>query len=216
MSSEKHPAFSNVVIHIIGSSDMQNQLLSNFIREKTGSECMISQSIENVTHDLKKEMVILWDCRDQKEAELLNDIRQASLEKEKVLLFNVNKKAGFESDALQLGISGFIYKNESFSLIPKAIIAVLNKELWLSRSFMSNWIIANIKNISLSNPELKLTPKELEILKLISRGASNKEIADKLFISCNTVKTHVYNIFKKINVDSRLQAAIWAGKNLNL
>jgi DNA-binding CsgD family transcriptional regulator len=49
---------------------------------------------------------------------------------------------------------------------------------------------------------------------MISVGAKNEEIADKLFISPNTVKTHIYNIFKKIDVPNRLQAALWAAKHL--
>jgi len=59
-----------------------------------------------------------------------------------------------------------------------------------------------------------LTPREIEILSLVAIGAKNEEIAEKLFISSNTVKTHIYNIFKKIDVPNRLQAALWAAKNL--
>ena len=59
-----------------------------------------------------------------------------------------------------------------------------------------------------------LTHREIEILSLLAVGAKNEEIADKLYISTNTVKTHIYNIFKKINVTNRLQAALWAAKNL--
>ncbi len=66
----------------------------------------------------------------------------------------------------------------------------------------------------LRNEESLLTSREMEILTLISVGAKNEEIADKLFISPNTVKTHIYNIFKKIGVPNRLQAALWAAKNL--
>ena len=59
-----------------------------------------------------------------------------------------------------------------------------------------------------------LTPREIEILSLVAIGAKNEEIAEKLYISSNTVKTHIYNIFKKIDVPNRLQAALWAAKNL--
>ena len=59
-----------------------------------------------------------------------------------------------------------------------------------------------------------LTRRETEILALIAAGHTNEEMAEKLFISPHTVKTHVYNIFQKIAVPNRLQAALWAAKNL--
>ena len=59
-----------------------------------------------------------------------------------------------------------------------------------------------------------LTRREIEILSMLAVGATNEEIAEALFISPNTVKTHIYNIFKKIHVPNRLQAALWAAKNL--
>ncbi len=59
-----------------------------------------------------------------------------------------------------------------------------------------------------------LTPRQIEILALVAVGATNEQIADKLCISPQTVKSHLYNIFKKINVPNRVQAALWAAKNL--
>jgi len=58
-----------------------------------------------------------------------------------------------------------------------------------------------------------LTQRELEVLSLIGKGLSNKEIAESLFIGIKTVKTHVSNILAKIEVEDRTQAAIYANKH---
>ena len=67
---------------------------------------------------------------------------------------------------------------------------------------------------SLPKEQSVLTRRESEILAHLAVGATNQEISDKLCISPHTVKTHLYNIYKKINVPNRLQAALWAAKNL--
>jgi DNA-binding NarL/FixJ family response regulator len=72
----------------------------------------------------------------------------------------------------------------------------------------------HIEDSSVKNEKALLTSREIEILAMIATGSTNEVIGEKLFISLNTVKTHIYNIFKKINVPNRLQAALWAAKNL--
>ena len=59
-----------------------------------------------------------------------------------------------------------------------------------------------------------LTVREIEVIQMVAAGYSNSRIAEELFISPQTVKTHLYNIYKTIIVPSRLQAALWAVKNL--
>jgi LuxR family transcriptional regulator, positive regulator of biofilm formation len=202
-------------IRIIGPGHLQNQLLCSFLEEKTGARCVVWKSLDKVIKDGEKKEVILCDCKDKNLKLLLSEIQNVSLgADQKLLLFNVEKSASFESAAMHAGISGFIYEDESFDKLPKAIEVVLNGELWLSRSFMSRWIHSMKTNGHLPSSQNHLTPKEVEILNLIAAGASNKDISEKLFISCNTAKSHVYNIFKKINVSNRVQASLWARDNL--
>ncbi len=59
-----------------------------------------------------------------------------------------------------------------------------------------------------------LTVREQEIIRYLMTGASNTEIADSLFVSEHTIKSHLYNVFKKLNVKNRLQAVSWAKEYL--
>ena len=59
-----------------------------------------------------------------------------------------------------------------------------------------------------------MTEREQQVLSVIAKGATNQEISAHLKISQHTVKTHIYNIYQKINVPNRLQAALWASQNL--
>jgi DNA-binding CsgD family transcriptional regulator len=67
---------------------------------------------------------------------------------------------------------------------------------------------------SLADKVYSLTTRETEILQMVAAGYSNSKIADELSISPHTVKTHIYNAYKKIKAPGRLQAALWAIKNL--
>jgi DNA-binding NarL/FixJ family response regulator len=88
---------------------------------------------------------------------------------------------------------------------------------------MERWLLEGADRRSLPNREtaaLKprgadiLTRREAEILTMVAVGSTNDEIADELCISPKTVKAHLYNTFKKINVTSRLQATLWTAENL--
>jgi DNA-binding CsgD family transcriptional regulator len=73
--------------------------------------------------------------------------------------------------------------------------------------------IAANEKLTTNGQEVHLTPREQEIIRLIAKGFSNREIAGILKISMDTVKTHVRNIFSKLNVKDRTQAAVWAASN---
>ncbi len=103
----------------------------------------------------------------------------------------------------------------SMKLLPKGVRAIFNGELWVSREIMTKYVLEDSRReIKYKTGVTVLTQRETEILTMVAVGAKNDKIADKLCISPHTVKTHIYNIFKKINVPNRLQAALWAAKHL--
>jgi LuxR family transcriptional regulator of csgAB operon len=113
------------------------------------------------------------------------------------------------------GIRGFFYEHDSLDNFIKGIRAVMGGKLWLSREMMTKCIFDGTdKNKPLESIIDSVTERQIEILALISIGATNEEISEKLYISPNTVKNHLYNIFKKIGVPNRVQAALWAASNL--
>jgi DNA-binding NarL/FixJ family response regulator len=137
----------------------------------------------------------------------------------KVVLFNVEPDSDLQSLALQLGVRGLIYHNDSPEMALRAIQSVAGGELWAPRRALEQCImetsgVASLHGLSSVAKEL-LSQRETSVLSLITAGYGNKAIAQELFISENTVKTHINNIFRKIGVSSRFQAALWVAKKIN-
>jgi LuxR family transcriptional regulator of csgAB operon len=90
----------------------------------------------------------------------------------------------------------------------KAIGVVEKGEIWVSRSVASR-LISKLSEIPVSPNSNGLTPREWKVLGLLASGTRNKEIANRLSVSENTVKTHLYTIYRKLNVDCRLAATLY-------
>ena len=131
----------------------------------------------------------------------------------KLIVFNIDpKEENVMIRLLKTGVMGIINNDDNPSIFAKAIRAVYRGEMWVKRKTMLEIIRSSNKNKArIPRKELKglLTPRETEIITLIAEGHKNKTIADRLFISEHTVKFHVQNIFKKLNVKNRLEAALY-------
>jgi len=114
---------------------------------------------------------------------------------------------------INAGARGYFDLNDASSQLPEAVRAVHKGEIWLPRDKMSS-IMDRI--ISVVGRELKektldqLTPTEFQVLRLIGQGKSNDEIAELMFISKNTVRSHIKSIYAKLDTHSRLQLALYA------
>jgi LuxR family transcriptional regulator of csgAB operon len=225
LSEDKNVApLKDKLICIVGPRRLQNELIIFFLEKKGRATCKAGfdtlQAAALYTGSTNHPCLILWDCHGKDQDECLSALELFHEEirsQDYVALFNVHHDLGIEEAALGRGVRGFFYVQDTTEQLQKGLTAIFEGELWVSRGIMSKLVLNNKTYPLVSQKDASvLTRREIEILSLVAAGATNEEIANNLFISPNTVKTHIYNIFKKIHVPNRLQAALWAAKNLPL
>ena len=144
--------------------------------------------------------------------EVLQRIKDMKM-KIKVMVLTVHNEVEYLLKAVDIGVNGYLLKDSESAELKKAILAVVNGEDYIQPSLIP---VLNSKMLDRDSDSSKiesLTRRELEVLKMLSYGTYNKEIAEQLNISERTVKNHVSNIFKKIGVTDRTQAAVFAIRN---
>jgi DNA-binding NarL/FixJ family response regulator len=115
-------------------------------------------------------------------------------------------------EALRAGAVGYLLKDASAERLVEAIRAASRGESLLQPSVASKVVaeFARLAQRPAGTPPAGLSEREIEVLRLLARGASNKQIAASLFLAEGTVKNHVTNILSKLDVDDRTQAALRA------
>ena len=216
--------YSSANIFIISSLSLQSEVLLYVINKEIGANCKIfdrdlNDFSENAVYDNFSEdnkPLLLIDSESQSFEEILKSVSiNRNLANSLIAIFNLKVNTMVEKKALSRKIKGFFYKDDQFEIFLKGIRAMLDGEIWIPRKVLLQYVFDSLEEKqSIIEEKTALTPREIEILSLISMGTTNDEIADQMCISTNTVKTHLYNIFKKINVPNRLQAALWAAQNL--
>lgn len=131
----------------------------------------------------------------------------------KVIILTIHNEVDYLIKALDNGCDGYVLKDSDFDTLKKAIYSVYSGDTYIEPSLMPLLNASLAERDVLKEKVSDLTKRELEVLKMIASGAFNKEIALTLNISERTVKNHVSNIFKKIEVSDRTQAAVFAIKN---
>lgn len=131
----------------------------------------------------------------------------------KVLILTVHNELEYLMSAVDIGVDGYILKDSESSELKKAIRAVRDGENYIQPKLIPA-LNSQLINRDVDKDKIaSLTNRELEVLVQVANGMSNKEIATNLNISERTVKNHISNIFKKIDVSDRTQAAVFAIKN---
>lgn len=131
----------------------------------------------------------------------------------KVLVLTVHGEVEYLVKAVDIGADGYILKDSGSVELKQAITSIINNDSYIQPSLIPAFN-SRLINRDTDRDKLKLlTKREVEILAQVASGMFNKEIANNLGISERTVKNHISNIFKKIDVSDRTQAAVFAIRN---
>lgn len=199
---------------------------------------MVRQGLKQII-ELEKDLIVIAQANDGDEAiKMVNQhkpdvilmdinmpgkngiqaIRELKKEEEnlKIIVLTIHEDREYLFKTLQMGALGYVLKDAEPSMLVTAIRTVNRGESYIQPN-MTKELIKEFNRVTLherdKEVENNLTAREVEVLQLIAEGMINKEIAKHLYISEKTVKNHVSNIFKKINVSDRTQAAIYAFKH---
>ena len=166
-------------------------------------------------YELKPDLVLIDVISPKDEAlEAIRSIRRHNPDTKIVILAN-HRSDELLFAALRAGATGYLLKHSSFDNVIASIRALERGEAAISRSMTRRVVdeFAKLSEDASSHEQVeldKLTVREVDVLKLLTTDATNREIADNLFITENTVKIHVSNILEKLNLRNRREAANYA------
>ena len=139
----------------------------------------------------------------------------AALPTSKIIMLTVSDEEDDLYEAIKAGAAGYLLKEISIEEVADAVRAVVQGQTLISPSMASKLInefqaLSKLAADRSQVPAPKLTDRELEVLKLVAQGMTNREVADQLYIAENTVKNHVRNILEKLHLHSRMEAVLYA------
>lgn len=172
-----------------------------------GAECL--EKLQNVQPDI---LLLDINMPNVNGIEVLEEIKKKNIPV-KVLMLTVHSEAEYLVQAVDIGANGYILKDSGSEELKKAIQSVMDGDSYIQPSLIPS-LNSRLVNRDIDKEKIAaLTKREMEILTQIAGGMFNKEIAMNLNISERTVKNHISNIFKKIDVSDRTQAAVFAIRN---
>jgi len=167
--------------------------------------------------ELKPDLALVdMSLPDQSGIQLTRELKNASL-KTRIMMITMHSKVDYIVKAFQAGATGYVVKESASERLLQGMDTVLKGEYFMDSS-VSHKVVKKLMQFPEKGAKITdasydtLTPREQEIMVLISEGLSSKEIADKLFISPKTVDNHRSNIFRKLNLHSVIELIRYAAR----
>lgn len=134
----------------------------------------------------------------------------------RILILTVNREYFSVVELLACGALGYVLKDEALETLANAVRAVARGENWLSPAITTQVVKRAIGKRPATPQRINsanLTPREVDVLRLLAQGFNNQSIASQLFLTTRTIQNHVSNIYSKLQVSNRTEAALFAIRN---
>ncbi len=201
------PDVKGISLYSLNSS-LQTGLLASLIGEKTSLPCTV---IEKISSDATAAHLLLIDCQGISTEDLRELVGEIHAHEQPInaALLNAHHNSEHEELLDWPCISGLFFTDTDQDQLIRGLECLLQGEYWVPRRLLHHFLEKNRRAPSIKHSDIKLTKRERQILKLIKNGATNLDIAEALEVSEHTVKSHLYNVYKKIGVRNRLEASNW-------
>ncbi|MDQ1472927.1 MAG: two-component system, NarL family, nitrate/nitrite response regulator NarL [Bryobacterales bacterium] len=213
----------SIRIVIIDDNSMFRDGLSNLLDAQPDFEVISSAdtapvAVEQIRKGRPDIVVLGWPASSPNSQKIYSAIQDAKLASRVIMLVSGETREDFV-EAVKQGCCGIVPKQTSTELLLKSIRKVHAGEFWLDRVSTAEVIRRLAKKGGNNGPSSRLgvrdqstalSQREREIVVLVAQGFKNKEMAERMFISEQTVKNHLHNIFDKLGVSDRLELALYA------
>lgn len=210
-------ACQQCAVTLLGYKDMQTNFLSSLINDELGMSCQVqSYTVGEKNRLLVDSSLVVIDCKHVPVEEIglfLSDISQER-DDQRVALVNVPSLKHYDKLVQWPQIKGVFYETVEQANLLQGLRELLSGGNWLPREVMQKLIDEYRSAPRMQAKRISLTRRERQILKMLLEGSTNLEIATVLGVSEYTIKSHLYNVFKKIGVKNRIQAYNWSQMHL--
>lgn len=179
--------------------------------EVVGQAATGAEALRVVAQQQPDVVVLDVNLPDVSGVEVARQLRQREIPTQ-ILVLSAHDDHETVMGLLECGAAGYVLKDEALETLASAVRAAARGESWLSPAVARRVVDQAVRDPSPSPPRpiSELTPREREVLQLLAQGLDNAAIAEALVVTKRTVQNHVSNVYGKLEVGSRTQAALWA------
>ena len=222
---KEKPALTPINIVIVGEANLFRDGIANLLSAQddmsvVGCADAGNAALEMIRKEQPDICLLGWPASSANSQKIFNAILDSKLSTRVIMLADEDAKEDFY-EAVRQGCCGILPKQSSTELLIKSIRKVHAGEFWLDRKSTAEVIRRLAKKgaggnsgggarLGLREQGAALSTREREIVLLVAQGFKNKEMAERMFISEQTVKNHLHNVFDKLGVSDRLELALYA------